>query len=246
MSLRVLAADDDFSADLYHIIKDSARAQETCHLIDSEAFGHGAAVEDGARVVAHEAVVVREADVVEPYELPQRIDGGTVGQCAVFISEAPSVHQRCHGDVEGSSSGLADLLREAEDLAEEGVGAVGSAAVQPAQGALWVEHREALVDFLQLGAQRVVEVFWRLVGEVVEGAEYGALVLLVGRGAVVAGDDEVAANDQEGEDGQVPAAPLRTRSLILRRQRLKVGIHFFYGVKRVVQCYDFTFYDLRF
>ena len=114
---RVLALQYYFAAYIDHVVLHAFLLEGACHDVHSVAFGDGAAVQHGARVVLGNASVVK-ANLGVAHELAQAVDGVLLDVDGVLEAEAPGVHQRCHGDVERAFRLGGDALCQLEHMGE--------------------------------------------------------------------------------------------------------------------------------
>ena len=119
------------------------------------------------------------------------------GRGTLLETEAPGIDQRRHGDVEGAVGVGRDLLRHRKHIGEEVVDLDGLVAVYARDDGGLVKRRERVVYLLQLVEYPGLQVAVVLVHDAVGGAEYHALVVLVGHRPVLAHDDDRRHNQKE-------------------------------------------------
>ena len=119
-------------------------------------------------------------------------------------AEAPGVDERRNGDVEGAVGLMMNGLGQLVDLLVHGALADLLAAIMAGNGRRVVEHGELAVDLLECGLNLGLQVVLALIGDVVDGAEDEAVVMLIGHGALLADDEDGADNEQQEEQELIP------------------------------------------
>ena len=192
-----------FAANLNHVVFDAAPFQQVSHDVAAVAFGNGAEVEHGLRVLLEYAVVAQHYCLVSHCRA-QRVDGVSGGRGARLESESPRVDKRSHGYVERSVGVVGYFFSQLEHAVEHIVGLGVFATVDACYYRVLVEHRQRIVHLLQFRHDVVVERSVVLIGDVVVCAEHLSFVVLIGCVALLQYDVDCC-NDEKQQKHNPPS-----------------------------------------
>ena len=160
---------------IHHVVVHSLLVKQMRYPVHPISFGDGAAVQHHPFVVLRYFPVFHP-DFLIPHELAEAVDDIRFYLDGVLEAESPRIHQRSHGDVEGSFRLGRNLLSQLEHMREVFVQQGVLIVVDAGNDGLRIVGREGIVHFHQRLLDVVLQVVRMLVGDFIYRAEHHSFV----------------------------------------------------------------------